>query len=334
MDDISREPLPDHPGQRVDSSGVRCKEPAEWAGVDESHDIDGLDRLGSKRFLEPIDAGQMVDERNDALDMGGGFDREDPLMDLDAVPGEEEIPEDADRAGEDSQADSPGESASEAPQDEADIPADQDSGDEVPVEDTPAAAVAAAELAESEDGDQDEQLTEAPPEDQLSRVIGALLLSSRESLTLLRLAQATNTTTKQVRVALASLSESLESAGLALVVSINGDQVRLMTTPDVFDYLRNLRSVKKQEKLSAAALETLAVVAYRQPVMRAEIEAIRGVKAGPILRTLLDHRMVKMVGRADVPGRPLQYGTTQHFLETFGLESLSDLPSVKEFRQL
>jgi segregation and condensation protein B len=68
--------------------------------------------------------------------------------------------------------------------------------------------------------------------------------------------------------------------------------------------------------------------------MRAEIEAIRGVKAGPILRTLLDHRMVKMVGRADVPGRPLQYGTTQHFLETFGLESLSDLPSVKEFRQL
>ena len=76
------------------------------------------------------------------------------------------------------------------------------------------------------------------------------------------------------------------------------------------------------------------MVAYRQPVIRAEIEAIRGVQAGPILRTLLDHRMVKMVGRADVPGRPLQYGTTQHFLETFGLENLLDLPSVKEFRQL
>ena len=76
------------------------------------------------------------------------------------------------------------------------------------------------------------------------------------------------------------------------------------------------------------------MIAYRQPVMRSEIEAIRGVKAGPMLRTLLQHKLVKVTGRADVPGRPLQYGTTQQFLERFGLASLQDLPSVKEWKNL
>ena len=107
-----------------------------------------------------------------------------------------------------------------------------------------------------------------------------------------------------------------------------------MTLPEVFPYLKRLKKVKKAERLSPAALETLAVVAYRQPVMRAEIEAIRGVKVGPTLHTLLEHKLVDVVGRADVPGRPLQYGTTQHFLDRFGVGSLKDLPSVKEFKSL
>ncbi len=107
-----------------------------------------------------------------------------------------------------------------------------------------------------------------------------------------------------------------------------------MSKASTFPYLQRLKGVKKLEKLSPAALETLAVVAYRQPVMRSEIEAIRGVKAGPMIRTLLQHKLVKVAGRADVPGRPLQYGTTPHFLERFGLTSLQDLPSVKEWKNL
>ena len=110
--------------------------------------------------------------------------------------------------------------------------------------------------------------------------------------------------------------------------------MRLLTLPEVFPYLKRLRKVKKAERLSPAALETLAVIAYRQPVMRAEIEAIRGVKVGPTVRTLLEHKLIDIVGRADVPGKPLQYGTTQHFLDHFGLPSLKDLPSVKEFKSL
>ena len=113
-----------------------------------------------------------------------------------------------------------------------------------------------------------------------------------------------------------------------------GDALRLMTQPAVFPYLRRMRKTRKAEKLSPAALETLAVIAYRQPVIRAEVEAIRGVKVGPMLKSLLDHKLVKVTGRADVPGRPLQYGTTQVFLERFGLRSLKDLPSVQEFKTL
>jgi segregation and condensation protein B len=87
---------------------------------------------------------------------------------------------------------------------------------------------------------------------------------------------------------------------------------------------------RTSERISPAALETLAVVAYRQPVTKAEIEAIRGVQVGPILRTLVDRGLAKVVGRADVPGHPLQYGTTKSFLDRFGLSGLDDLPRDSE----
>lgn len=161
-----------------------------------------------------------------------------------------------------------------------------------------------------------------------------LLLSQREGLSLLRLAQALNTTQKLVEEGLAHLQAQFTQLGLPVEVGRADSSVRLLSTPETHAYLVRLRGVKKQEKLSQAALETLAVIAYRQPVMRAEIEAIRGVKAGPMLRMLLGHKLVKVTGRADVPGRPLQYGTTQQFLERFGLGSLKDLPSIKEFKQL
>ena len=84
------------------------------------------------------------------------------------------------------------------------------------------------------------------------------------------------------------------------------------------------------ERVSPAGLETLAIVAYRQPVTKAEIEAIRGVQAGPVLRSLVDRGLVKVTGRADQPGAPLQYGTTREFLDRFGLASLKELPRDAE----
>jgi segregation and condensation protein B len=103
-----------------------------------------------------------------------------------------------------------------------------------------------------------------------------------------------------------------------------------VTNADLANFVAALRGEQKKERLSAAALETLAIVAYRQPVTKAEIEAMRGVQAGPILRTLLDRRLVRVTGRAPVPGRPLQYGTTKEFLDRFQLASLKDLPTVEE----
>jgi segregation and condensation protein B len=99
-----------------------------------------------------------------------------------------------------------------------------------------------------------------------------------------------------------------------------------MTAPETYETVGKLSKTRRTERLSAAGLETLAVVAYRQPVTKAEIEAIRGVQCGAMLRTLVDRGLVRVTGRASQPGSPLQYGTTRAFLDRFGLASLQDLP--------
>ncbi|MBI5853529.1 MAG: SMC-Scp complex subunit ScpB, partial [Planctomycetes bacterium] len=137
-----------------------------------------------------------------------------------------------------------------------------------------------------------------------------------------------------VEAALTRLGGELRAQGLPLEILLVDGAYRIATTPAVYPYLVRLKKLKKVERLTPAALETLAVIAYRQPVIRAEIEAIRGVKAGPVLKGLLDHKLVRVVGRADVPGHPLQYGTTQQFLDRFGLRSLDDLPTVQELKSL
>lgn len=202
------------------------------------------------------------------------------------------------------------------------------------------AIAAEAETAEIEEdlGSGDDEGLPAVPEladaAAVARVVFVLMLSSREGLSLLRLAQACNTTQKLVDEALGLLQQQLAAMGLPVELARTGDTVKWMSQAEAFPYLQRLRGVKKLEKLSPAALETLAVIAYRQPVMRSEIEAIRGVKAGPMLRTLLHHKLVKVTGRSEVPGRPLQYGTTPQFLERFGLASLQELPSIKEWKSL
>jgi segregation and condensation protein B len=222
-----------------------------------------------------------------------------------------------------------------------------DVGDAIPVDEIRAAALAEESEALLPDddetdgepgaGEDEAGLPPVPAIDDpaaLARILYVLILTQRDGLTLFRLAQACNCTQKLVEQGLERLGADLQQSGLPLELARTGDSVRLLTLPEAFPYLQRLRGVKKMEKLSPAALETLAVIAYRQPVMRAEIEAIRGVKAGPMLRTLLQHKLVRITGRADVPGRPLQYGTTQQFLERFALSSLAELPSVKEFKQL
>jgi segregation and condensation protein B len=97
--------------------------------------------------------------------------------------------------------------------------------------------------------------------------------------------------------------------------------------------LRKLVKVRSENKLSPAALETLAIIAYKQPIMRVDIEAIRGVVCGEMVRQLIDKGLVKIAGRAQVLGRPLLYGTTKRFLDVFGLNSLKDLPTAEDLKK-
>ena len=117
------------------------------------------------------------------------------------------------------------------------------------------------------------------------------------------------------------------SRGLELVEVAGGYQYR--TKPQWAEWVNRLKKVKAV-KLSQSALETLAIIAYRQPVIRPEIEQIRGVDSGWVVRTLMEKGLVKMMGRKDLPGRPMIYGTTKAFLELFGLNGLSDLPNLRE----
>jgi segregation and condensation protein B len=221
------------------------------------------------------------------------------------------------------------ESADDLPATDAGVDADADVDEQAGVAD--ASLPAASPVLGTVEGDEAPELSD-PAE--IAAVAFAALLTQRDGLPRTRLAEVCNASTKALEPGLEMLATRIAAAGLPLELARTGDVVRLMTAPVVFPYLRRLRQTKGAERISPAALETLAVVAYRQPVIRAEIESIRGVKVGPVLRWLLEHRLIDVVGRADVPGRPLQYGTTKLFLERFGLASLDDLPSVREFQTL
>lgn len=164
----------------------------------------------------------------------------------------------------------------------------------------------------------------------LARVVFSLLFASPDPLSVGRLKDLTESPAAHVRTALEVLALQLESSGLPLVLKEIAGGHRLFSSPEVAAIVQRLAKVRKAEKVTPAALETLAIVAYRQPTTKAEVEAIRGVQAGPMLRTLIDRGLVKVAGRADQPGSPLLYATTRDFLDRFGLASLKELPRDNE----
>lgn len=134
----------------------------------------------------------------------------------------------------------------------------------------------------------------------------------------------------EVKKHIASLNGRYERLGASFRIEEIAKGYQMLTLPEYNVWLRKLLKVRRESKLSQAALETLAVVAYKQPVMRAVIEEIRGVAVGEVLQRLREMNLVKIVGRAEEIGRPLLYGTTKLFLAIFGLASLAELPKVEE----
>lgn len=170
---------------------------------------------------------------------------------------------------------------------------------------------------------------------ELTAVLEALLFVCPEPISLSRLVTAVGAVSKvEVEEALKRLERDLsqESRGIQLVKLAGG--YRLVTKPEFAPWLKRLDKAKAAQKLSRSALESLAIIAYKQPLVRAEIEEIRGVETSGVLRTLLERKLVRIVGRKEVPGRPIMYGTTKFFLEHFGLQDISQLPPLREFKEL
>jgi segregation and condensation protein B len=169
--------------------------------------------------------------------------------------------------------------------------------------------------------------TTAP--DDLIPILEAMLFAAHESLSLKRLARALEgVSPERIEAGIARLQARFDETGSPLMLAQIAGGYRVVTRPEYAPFLARLFTRAERDRLSPAALETLAIVAYRQPATRAEIEAVRGVQAGPVLKVLQDRRLIRMVGRAEIVGRPMQYGTTRRFLDLFGLSSLDELPQV------
>jgi segregation and condensation protein B len=136
-----------------------------------------------------------------------------------------------------------------------------------------------------------------------------------------------------IRAAIAELQGDCDGEGRGIVLEEVAGGYQFRSRPENADYLRRLTRVKPA-RFSASSLETLAIIAYRQPVTRAEIEYLRGVDAGGVLKNLLEKRLIRILGKKDIPGKPLIYGTTREFLEMFNLKDLAGLPTLREISEL
>jgi segregation and condensation protein B len=165
----------------------------------------------------------------------------------------------------------------------------------------------------------------------LKGLLEALVFASDHPQKASDLAKAASSNIKEVRELLADLKAEYQPRGIQLDEVAGGWLFR--TSPGYAPFVRDLTK-QKPVRLSRAQLETLAILAYRQPVTRPEVDDIRGVDSGPVLKLLLERDLVRILGKKDEPGRPMIYGTTTAFLELFGLKSLKDLPTLREFTEL
>ena len=184
---------------------------------------------------------------------------------------------------------------------------------------------------------------------EIKQILGAMLFAAKAPLTVAEMRRVFHEvaeeqggpakdfgeiTEKGLREALEQLQRDFEAARLGVHVVEVANGFRLQNDESCGIWLRHLLERGRGNRLTKPALETLAIIAYRQPCSRAEIEAVRGVAVDQIVRNLMDLQIIKIVGRSELPGRPWLFGTTQKFLEYFGLKNVNDLPGVEELRRM
>jgi len=164
-----------------------------------------------------------------------------------------------------------------------------------------------------------------------ARLVEAVLMTVDRPIAAKRIAEVVNTDgVKPVHAAVESLNQHYDQTGRSFRIEQLANGYQILTRPEYHQPLQQLHRTRSESKLSPAAMETLAIIAYRQPILRVDLEAIRGAASGEMIRALMEKNLVKITGRAEEIGRPMLYGTTKHFLEIFGLASLKDLPKVEE----
>ena len=167
-----------------------------------------------------------------------------------------------------------------------------------------------------------------------SQLIEALLFLENRPVNIRYMEKVVGKSREEIREHIARISERYSRGGSAICITENENADFQMTiSSQLYEHLGKYYDSRKKMRLSSQAIETLAIIAYKQPITRVEMEKIRGVQVGHILRILLEHRLIKTLGRKDVPGRPVLYGTTDTFLKYFGLLSLKDLPPISEFEK-
>jgi segregation and condensation protein B len=170
--------------------------------------------------------------------------------------------------------------------------------------------------------------------DQLKSILESLLFASDMPLTVMRLAEVIDgAERKEIAAALAEMQSEYDAAGRGFRLSEVAGGYQMRTARENADWVKKLYR-DRPARMSKATLETLAIIAYKQPITRAEMEAIRGVDVDGVVATLLDRRLIRIVARKDVAGRPFLYGTTSEFLQLFNLKDLSQLPTLKEMEEM
>ncbi len=159
----------------------------------------------------------------------------------------------------------------------------------------------------------------------------ALLFVAGEPVALSNLVKTTEINEHEIKRLMTELISDYKERNSGIIVAEIADGYQMLTNPDFSLFVKKFKNINQTNKLSPPALETLAIVAYKQPITKLEIDQLRGVNSDGAVKSLLDKRLIKIIGKKETPGRPFLYGTTKEFLQYFGLKNLSDLPPINDF---
>lgn len=200
----------------------------------------------------------------------------------------------------------------------------------------PSKAENEVEVIEPDETEEEPEPVESLSREETARAVYAMLFASDRPLNVNRIAEALGDSIDKdvVEVILEELGAHIEGEDMPYRLREISGGYQLTTLPEYAPYIRRMLDIKKSAKLSKAVLETLAIIAYRQPVTRPDVESIRGVSVSHAFNQLQERNLIKAVGVADVPGRPRLYRTTDDFLDHFGIKSLKEMPSIEELQEL